>query len=480
MSVLPDGERVRSLREERGWTQDGLAGRAVIDVQTLRRIERGGRVRRRSLLRVAQALGLELEALQRSEAPPPSAAPGAGRLRQALAAECAETNLLGGIFLNEDLPLRRFAVERSLEVSMGLETLDPRELLRDSRDARPGRWVVVGDAGAGKTTLLRSLALRLAAEPSAPCPVYLRLLELPPDDPRPEVLLSVVPSEERELVARLAEEGRVVFLLDGLDEVPATERAKLRSLLKVTAARWPSPLLVTSRPFGLRRPGGFELARLLPLDDGQIGEFLERWFSQRGQGPSGAELTPELLESARTPLLLVIVALLIERGAHDPYSERPHTRAQLYAQGLDVLLAGLHRPEGAPKIESDVECALDALAKAAYQLTSAQTLSIGARQLAARLRADEELWKRLSQVERWAAGPEAFLDEIAELSGVLAPHDGRGTQVRFWHRSFQELLTARELARRPHAELLAEAETLSRDGARAHWVEPYALLAGEL
>ena len=66
MSVLPDGERVRSLREERGWTQDGLAGRAVIDVQTLRRIERGGRVRRRSLLRVAQALGLELEALQRS------------------------------------------------------------------------------------------------------------------------------------------------------------------------------------------------------------------------------------------------------------------------------------------------------------------------------------------------------------------------------------------------------------------------------
>ena len=69
MSEAPDGERVRSLREQRGWTQDGLAARAVIDVQTLRRIERGGRVRRRSLLRVAQALGLTIEELQQPAAP---------------------------------------------------------------------------------------------------------------------------------------------------------------------------------------------------------------------------------------------------------------------------------------------------------------------------------------------------------------------------------------------------------------------------
>lgn len=239
---------------------------------------------------------------------------------------------------------------------------------------------------------------------------------------------------------------------------------------------------MTSRPFGLRRPGGFELARLLPLDDAQITEFLERWFTQRGAGPSSAELTPELRESARTPLLLVIVALLIERGARaqEPHSERPHTRAQLYAQGLDILLAGLHRPEGAPKIASDVECALDALAKTAYQLTDAQELSVSKRQLATRLRADEELWGRLSQVQRWSVGPDALLDEIAELSGVLAPHDGRGNRIRFWHRSFQELLTARELARRPRAELLSEAATLNRAGESAHWVEPYALLANEL
>ena len=479
MSEAPDGERVRSLREQRGWTQDGLAARAVIDVQTLRRIERGGRVRRRSLLRVAQALGLTIEELQQPAAPQQDA-PSAGRLRQALVAECGETNLLGGIFLDQDLPLHRFAVERSLEVSGGLETFSPGDLLRDSRDTGPGRWVIVGDAGAGKTTLLRVLGLKLAADPHAPCPVYLRLLELPLDDPRPEVLLGSVASEERELVARLADEGRVVFLLDGLDEVPPSGRARIRSLLKVAAARWPCPLLVTSRPFGLRRPGGFELARLLPLDDGQITEFLERWFDQRGEGPSGAELTPELLESARTPLLLVIVALLIERGAHDPYSERPHTRAQLYAQGLDVLLAGMHRPEGAPRIESDVQCALDALAKAAHLLTSQQTLALSTRELASRLRSDDALWERLARVERWAGGPEAFLEEIAELSGVLAPHDGRGTQVRFWHRSFQELLTARELARRPHDELLAEAESLRRDGDMAHWVEPYTLLAGEL
>lgn len=240
MSEHPNGERVRSLREARGWTQDGLAGRAVIDVQTLRRIERSGPVRRRSLLRVAQALGLSIDELQR-QAPAASSEPSAERLRQALVAECGETNLLGGIFLDQDLPLHRFAVERSVEISGGLETLSPSGLLRDSRDAGPGRWVLVGDAGAGKTTLLRVLGLQLAADPTGPCPIYLRLLELPLDDPSPEVLLRRVPQEERELVARLADQGQVVFLLDGLDEVPPAGREQIRSLLKVVASRWPCP-----------------------------------------------------------------------------------------------------------------------------------------------------------------------------------------------------------------------------------------------
>ena len=61
--------------------------------------------------------------------------------------------------------------------------------------------------------------------------IYLRLLELPPDDPRPEVLLSVVPSEERELVpagesgAEKSEREQVV------NEVMASLSPEDRSLL---------------------------------------------------------------------------------------------------------------------------------------------------------------------------------------------------------------------------------------------------------
>lgn len=489
-ALRPNGGLVRSLREDKGWSQEGLAERALVDVQTLRRIERGERVRRVSLLHVAKALGMAVAQLELPEATPGPETPSpVQRLRAAVAADCGSANLLSGITLSRALPLRDYAVERTLSLSPSRAAERPRSLLWSSNDAGPGRWLVVGDVGSGKTTLLYALARDLASDDAvASCPVIVRLGELaqePFSPERPESLLASK-GPDKALLAELAARGSLVLLLDGLDEVLPVRREQVRSLLKVAAAAWPCPIIVTSRPQGLRVPGAFELATLNPLDDAQVADFLARW---RTAGSSA--LPDSLLDAAdarRNPLLLTFAALL---GEHRPRSadrgpgaSPPRTRHELYSQVLDLLLEGLHRTEASPRM-TDLVAAGEALELVAHAFTAEGIVAEPLPELARRLRDEQALWQRLERVARWSAGPEEFLTELADRSGIVGQPDGRGTPWRFWHRSLQELLTARRLAREGrepegHARLVDQARGLRRGGERSQWTEPFILLCGEL
>lgn len=487
--MRPNGGLVRSLREQKGWTQEGLADKALVDVQTLRRIERGERVRRQSLVNVAKALVLSIAQLEQPEAAPAPGTPSeVERLRAAVAADCGSANLLSGITLTRALPLRDYAVERSLALSPARPAERPRSLIWSSQDDGPGRWLVVGDVGSGKTTLLQTLARDVASDDaSALCPVIVRLGELaqePFSPDRPESLLASK-GPDKALLAELAARGELLLLLDGLDEVLPVRREQVRTLLRVAAATWPCPIVVTSRPQGLRYPAGFELASLNPLDDAQVAEFLRRW---RATGSSA--LPDSLLDAAdarRNPLLLTFMALLAEhrpRSAEAGPGSPPRTRHELYSQVLDLLLEGLHRTEAAPRM-TDLVAAGEALELIAHAFTAEGLAGEPLPELARRLRDDPALWTRLERVARWSAGPEEFLAELADRTGILGQPDGRGTPWRFWHRSLQELLTARRLARQVRepggdAGLLDRACALRRGGERSQWTEPFTLLCGEL
>ncbi len=486
--VRPNGELVRGLREQRGWSQEALAQRAVVDVQTLRRIERGGPVRRASLLKVAAALELTIGELLAAEPPAQSREDAATRrLRAATAAHCGGANLATGIASGRVLPLREFAVARTLALCAARPQEAARSLLRSSRGDAVGRWLVIGEAGAGKTTFLQQLGLELAGADEA-LPLVVRLGALaqePVDAQAPEALLRLLSERDREVAAAQAARGRVALLLDGLDEVLPARREQVRGLLAVAAASWPCPIVVTSRPHGVRCPGGFELAALNPLDDAQVGQLLSRWREAGGERPAAPPSWGATLgELRRNPLLLTFAALLLERGAA-VRGGWPTTRHALFEQTLSLLLEALHRPETSPRM-TDLAAATEALEHLAYRWTEEGVLAESKSRLAARLREDAPLWARIARVPRWAGGPEALLDELADRSGVLGQHDGVGTPWRFWHRSLQELLAARHLARRAAqgepalAEVLEAARAVRRGGERAHWVEPFAFLCGEL
>ncbi len=180
-----------------------------------------------------------------------------------------------------------------------LERIDPQ------KDAwATGRWLLRGDPGAGKTTLLRHFASRLARDEKrrwvplfASLPRWLRgtgdFLE------QADARLGrrgFAAGALRKALDALAEEGRLLLLLDGLDEVPRESRDEVAGVLRDLDQRWPqAPLVVTTRPIGGFQPGeSFKELDLLPFDGHQRRRFLRGWlacsegrFAAGAGGPSG-------------------------------------------------------------------------------------------------------------------------------------------------------------------------------------------------
>jgi predicted NACHT family NTPase len=229
-----------------------------------------------------------------------------------------------------------------------------------------GRWVVLGDPGAGKTTLLRHLAATLARQDDRPwVPLFESLPRLLRD--RASLLERIVRRLERSrqpaqglatALDRVGRDGRLLLLLDGLDEVSKEDRDEAEQLLRDLAVRWPdTPVVITSRPIGYRSPGsGFREVDLLPLDGERRRELLARWFGRatgtlddaRAERALETLNTPELLEVAGNPLYLTLMALLFEQ---EIAPDRNRTR--LYDQVFDLLLEGRHRPEAKPMERKD-------------------------------------------------------------------------------------------------------------------------------
>ncbi len=399
-------------------------------------------------------------------------------------------------------PARHARPEKGTELARGpdRELTLPRVLELTTREIPDltHRWVVLGDPGAGKTTLLRHLAASLARErPGRRVPVFDSLPRLMRQREwlfdRIERQLARAGHRAKRLGAVLEEAvraGRLVLLLDGLDEVPREDRGDAESLLKDLSGRWPkAPIIVSSRPIGYRRPAHeYRELEVLPFDGERRREFLRRWFGRseseaaaRERADSAAaalEKDAALRDLSSNPLYLTLMALLIEQGT----SPERH-RTGLYDQVFQLLLDGAHRPDPQPIDAQDaVRCVLRYLA---YEMTRDNRDAEPVAQLEARLYQPEadELRAPLERVPRWRRSLRPVLDDLAEKTGILGPHDGPSSDWRYWHRTFREALAAEALETRLESEaaaLLTEAREIAEEEDLSRWAEPYALLAGRV
>ena len=215
--------------------------------------------------------------------------------------QAGDLNLLAQVYVELDVDLERYHHANARAEDLVSLRQPPRELmeiLKLTPGSVPwvtGRWALLGDPGAGKTTLLRYLAASLAAEdPPRWIPVYESLPRwMPEAQPLPQRVECRLrraghPYEGfATLCDQLARDGRLLVLLDGLDEVPREQRCEAEELLRDLAARWPhAQLVVASRPIGYRSPAAsFTELRLLPLDRERRRELLARWLGRRRKNP---------------------------------------------------------------------------------------------------------------------------------------------------------------------------------------------------
>ena len=364
------------------------------------------------------------------------------------------------------------------------------------------RWLLYGDPGSGKTTLLRHLALTLAERglggEATWIPVFESLPRLLRDHPGPvhypEFLaaqLQQVGGGEVEAwgmeLDRLAGEGRLLLLFDGLDEVASIDRRRVTQLLSGVTSRdgWERvQVVVTARPLGGYSPGAdFRPLEILPFAEADRREFLALWLGEgdsRDDSAAEAALAqfkedPAVWELSGNPLYLTLLALLLGDGV-----EIPERRSELYSEIFDFLLEGRHRDGDSIDHSWAVEKVLEELA---WTMTNEGLDAEPLRGLERRLDRSPEVKEALGCSEEWAKRPRRFLEAVGKKTSILGAHDGPRADWRYWHRTFREALAARRLsalhASEGESTVLAHAEACTVEDA-GRWAEPYALLAGGL
>ncbi|MBQ0916688.1 NACHT domain-containing NTPase [Streptomyces sp. RM99] len=329
------------------------------------------------------------------------------------------------------------------------------------------RVLLRGDAGSGKTTLVQWLAVTAARDGDRiPYVLPLRTLVRAGLLPSPAAFLTAVgcpltPPEgwaERVLTA-----GRGLLLVDGLDEVPADERQRVRDWLLGLITAFPgNRWLLTSRPSAVRLSWlddeGFGELSLAPMRQREVATFVHRWHT----AARASQFEGSLLDSLRTkrdlarlatnPLMCgLICALHRERRGYLPTG-----RKELYDAALAMLLARRDRERGLPGEAFDAstgtalgeEALLEVLQRLAYALVLSGRTEMG--QDTARGIVERCLPAILPSSA--PSDADAVLRILLLRTGLLRqPTPGI---IEFVHRTFQDYLGARYAVEEGHLDVV--------------------------
>jgi hypothetical protein len=362
--------------------------------------------------------------------------------------------------------------------------------------------VIRGQAGSGKTTMLQWLGVTASRSGFAddlvawndliPILITLRHLDNGPFPAPSELLQASTPAiaavQPEGWMTRQLRSGRVLLLVDGVDEIGVARRRSVATWLRQLVNVYDLHIVVTSRPAAVPEDWlsdvGFKSVMLEPMNADDVRVFVRQWHDAVWHAGRSRDW-----EIDRTALDRA------ERAMLGQFEARPHLRSLATTPLLCALLCALNisRKGLLPRDRMDVyRAALDMLDRrdAERQIQSASTKDLSPRQrqyllqgLAWRLaeRAKSEMAKgkatawiesRLQRLPVSSELPEAsqVLADLIARSGVIRePVVGR---IDFIHRSFLEFLAAKEAAEEDHTDLLIDKAHLD------HWREIIVMTAG--
>jgi hypothetical protein len=351
------------------------------------------------------------------------------------------------------------------------------------------RLMVVGAPGSGKSMFLKRIAFLYATGnltnlPETCVPVLFELRRLNEKDKSLEEHLVEIFAlngfkDAHDFVNASLEEGTLLLLFDGLDEVNSSKRkAEVLKINDLLDKHEECPALITCRTAVYRDEFAGSVERTLEIQefsDSQIYQFLESWPNMK-EGKSIDELMknlrerPRIMALARNPLLLTIVTFLY---SDKPEFVLPHYRTDFYDRAVNDLLKNketLNTYEVAPKYYVLQQLAL---------FNQEQSLPpFGGEAENDRLSIDvETVLVQINKVlPRLTLKPEdalPLLKEIVERSGLLLELDNQ-TRYQFSHLTLQEYFAASVLAK--------DSQRLLRNFAadRDAWRETVKLWCGQI
>ncbi|MGK7926195.1 MAG: NACHT domain-containing NTPase, partial [Spirulina sp.] len=324
------------------------------------------------------------------------------------------------------------------------------------------RLMVKGAPGSGKSMLLKYLALsysegRLTNLPDRPVLILLELNRLTNANLTVEELEQHLvdacdrndfPNAKR-FISHSLKQGRLMLLLDGLDEVNSSVRSRVVRCLKNLLDKYEEcRAIITCRTAVYNNEFVNIVEQTLEIvefTDQDIRRFLQAWKSQMPLDKSVEQLIktlrdrPKIMALSKNPLLLTIIAYLYT----DTPFVLPHSRAEFYTNATNILLELRDLERNIPNQYRGVNKQRVLQHLALYAQDSANRQQQDRRNLL-----HSELLAQVKQVlPQLNLQPEeadSLIDEIVNRSGLLLPIDG-GQRYQFSHLTLQEYFAAAAL-----------------------------------
>lgn len=366
--------------------------------------------------------------------------------------------------------------------------LDEAERLRGMDVANSKQFLMVlGGPGIGKSTFLRKIgleAIKKEGQLEQECiPVFLELKKF--RESQLDVKQKIVeefetckfPTAEL-LVESALEQGKLLILFDGLDEVPSQNLNNVIEQIEDFVDRHDSNYFVASCRIAAYRSSfrRFTDVTVAEFDDEQIQQFIDRWFGSKEDKVLGTAVKyRELLfedkhkatkELAQTPLLLTFLCLVYDRE-----QTLPSRRSVLYERALNIIS---HEWSAQKRIERDAiyegfhpELEKLMLAKIAYDSFNQDQLFFSKDHVTERIA--DFLSDTLDAPKSLNA--DAVLKAIEVQQGILVE---RATDAySFSHLTLQEYLTALHIV-----EMQREDELVLAHWTDKSWHEVFLLVSG--
>jgi hypothetical protein len=307
---------------------------------------------------------------------------------------------------------------------------------------------ITGQAGAGKTTLLRMLGHKEAFDKTGRIPIFVPLTTLTSK----RTLLSLLEracknhglAQSRKGFEELLKSGRLLLLLDGVDEAASRVKMTNSEIAKFMVDNEDTQCIFTARPWAaMDRSARFLNLQILPFTPEQVRSFFSLWFKDEQSHANDIidhlEHNRHLYQVVATPLVATIFAVVKLFGHGLPAS-----LLEVYERRFELLL---HNWDAAKGIRRDSFLSRDKLfflRKLGFHLHNEATRTLPWDSIV-RL-----IVQSIGEIKSWSDA-ERFAQELVQNNNVLIQHEDGNWGLG--HLQYQEYLAALEAKENPRIDL---------------------------